>query len=974
MTADGREAAYALIALLLVPTPRADAQVAPNAPWYTLATSHFRVHFTAGSEGPARKAGGAAERAYTQLARELHEPRGPIDIVISDDVDFANGSATPVPTNRITVYAHPPVDVPALRLYDDWMALVITHELTHIFHLDRARGVWHAAQAVFGRHPVFFPNLYAPAWLVEGLAVYYESRLTGSGRMEGSEHRMIARAAALAGNVPALGALSLASTRYPYGESAYAYGSLFVDYLARTRGDSTVGRFVERMSSFPLPFFLDWDARRGFGVGFDEAYREWRDSLVRDVGPARSPLPAWRELTREGRAVAGPRWRGDGSLVYAANTGIRTTGAYSVDTAGGGRRLGRRDAVEPQAVIPEEALLYAQLDFTDPYHIRSDLYRSERGEERRLTVGARLTHPDVRGTDSGIVAVRATPFATELVRVDARTGVVSPFATGSLDMHWTEPRWSPDGTQVAAARWTRGGTAAIVLLDTTGVVTRELFRARAVVASPSWTRDGRRVLFASDETGIMNVYEATTDSVPVVRRLSDSQTGLSAPETSPSGRWIAAVHFRADGEHVGIAPYDSTAGNPAQVSAPKAAPLPPAPPDSGPVSEYSAIPSLVPRYWYPIVDRDAHGELSLGAGTSGHDVIGRHAYAASLTVRRGSGEVEGGTAYRWRGWGRPVVDFAADQVWDFITTLHPAGSATSAPLGELRRRTRSVALSATLPHPRLRTISSVTLGAGGEWREFATNPSPLLPRVLGLGSVHRVYPLLFLAAGWSNAQHPNLAISSEDGLSFVGTVRQRWRLGAGDSASTLAVGVLSVYKSIPFPGFAHHVAAVRIAAGIQDQRAPSEFSVGGTNGSSLELIPGINVGSDRRTFGVRGFPAGARRGIRAVAGSGEYRMPLAAPSRGLPVLPAFLDRASLSVFGDAAVAGCPVVLTMWGPCAASTYDAQWIMSSGAELDLDTAVQYDAPLRLRLGIAVPVVDNSLLPVPRATVYFTLGVNY
>ena len=53
--------------------------------------------------------------------------------------------------------------------------MVMTHELTHIFHLDRSRGIWALGQRIFGRAPYFFLNGYAPAWLTEGLAVYYES-------------------------------------------------------------------------------------------------------------------------------------------------------------------------------------------------------------------------------------------------------------------------------------------------------------------------------------------------------------------------------------------------------------------------------------------------------------------------------------------------------------------------------------------------------------------------------------------------------------------------------------------------------------------------------------------------------------------------------------------------------------------------------------------------------------------------------
>src|SRR5205814_1786144 len=160
----------------------AQAHVSPNKRYYALHTKRFYIHFTAATEPTARRVASDAERAYAQLASELHPPRGPIDVVISDDADYSNGSATPFPTNRIVVYANPPIQSSSLRFTDDWGAMVITHELTHIFHLDRTRGIWRLAQFVFGRSPYFFPNEYDPSWLTEGLAVYYESRFTGAGR------------------------------------------------------------------------------------------------------------------------------------------------------------------------------------------------------------------------------------------------------------------------------------------------------------------------------------------------------------------------------------------------------------------------------------------------------------------------------------------------------------------------------------------------------------------------------------------------------------------------------------------------------------------------------------------------------------------------------------------------------------------------------------------------------------------------
>ncbi|HVZ76396.1 MAG TPA: hypothetical protein VG818_00275, partial [Gemmatimonadaceae bacterium] len=89
----------ALCALLIAAAGArpARAQLAPDADWHTIVTPHFRVHFAPPLETAARRAAADAEVAYAQLSRELTPPRGPIDLVISDDVDLTNGYATPFP-------------------------------------------------------------------------------------------------------------------------------------------------------------------------------------------------------------------------------------------------------------------------------------------------------------------------------------------------------------------------------------------------------------------------------------------------------------------------------------------------------------------------------------------------------------------------------------------------------------------------------------------------------------------------------------------------------------------------------------------------------------------------------------------------------------------------------------------------------------------------------------------------------------
>ena len=954
----GQRYVIALMTVAVLPLAAA-AQVVPHDRWRTIDTPHFRVHFTPPLEPTARRAAAQAEIAWQRLSQELRAPRGVIDLVIADNVDFTNGYATPIPSNRIVIYANPPTATRALRFYDDWSELVITHELVHIFHLDRSAGWWGAARKLFGRAPLFMPNFYTPAWVTEGLATYYESRLTAAGRVRGTQYEMVARASALANDVPPPSEWSAATARYPWGEIPYAFGSLFFDYLARTRGADRVPEFVERTSRFPIPFFLGRASRQAFGISFGDAFREWRDTLAHAVaGSAPLPIAGWRDLTREGRIAMSPRWSSDSALLFAAVPGKEVPGVYRVDTAGHVERLARRNGSDVNLPLADGSLLFAQLEYTSPWHVRSDLWVQRAGHARHLTSGARLGEPDARA-DGAVVAVQGAPATNRLVRVSI-DGKVTPLTRTHPDTQWAEPRWSPRGDRIAAVRWTSGGFGDVVVLDTTGVLLARVTGDRAVDASPSWSPDGRWLFFSSDRTGVMQVYAVPADSLStddllnasLVRRLSSATTGLFEPEPSPDGDRIAAVHYQNDGFHVGIAPID-TVGLDRPPTAERFAATVQLPVVSSdrPARKYSPLRSMLPRYWLPTIGESSRGGTTIGAFTSGSDIVGRHFWGAEVQWGPDDEELWGTIEWTWTGLGLPIVNLVASQTWDAFGVLDNDDNR----VGDLFERSRDVALGLTIVRPRVRTFTSLTVGGEYEWLRYTSDPSPVIDRLTFSHGRSPSFRAAYASGGWSNARRPPLAISLENGLQLGAFARQRWIAGESRPWSKEGVGVLSMYKALPLPGYAHHVLAARVASGWSDGIAPEVYSVGGESGSSIEVLPGVRTGT-RRTFGVRGWETDSREGTRALATSVEWRFPLSLATHGAG--PLFFDRLSGTVFADAGAGWNP------GPVA-------WIASAGAELGLDIAWLYDDAYRLRLGAARPIAGAGQ---GKGSVYLLLGSSF
>lgn len=967
-----------LVGALLPPT--AGAQVRPQVAWLTLTTRHFRIHYTDELETLARRTAANAESAYARLSDELVPPRGTIDIVLADNVDYANGYATPYPSNRIVIYARPPVEELSLRNHADWNAMLVTHELAHIFHLDRARGLWWLGQRVFGRAAPLFPNSYAPSWVLEGLAVHYETAITGGGRLAGSEFPALVRAAALAGELPPLDALSLESPRFPGGNRAYLYGSYAVTHADSAR----MRRFVEVSSARLLPWRLNANARDAFGETFTKHWAEWRDSVTRDLAgmvPDVDDDGSLTTLTRHGFTARFPRFTSNGAMVYVASDARSTTGLYALTLRGARTRLGRRNSLDVSSPVPDLGSVQGELDYFDPYSLHSDLFRGSAWRRRRVTLGERLSSPDAHVASGRVVAVRTDPGTTSLVLLDPRAEwETKDLAIGTLDRTWAEPRLSRSGERVAAVRWDRGGRSSVVAMDLLGRE-QQRFAPRAagagsritIVSSPVWEPGDSTLLFVSDHEGRPMVYRGDVRT-GAYGRIWSTQTALNTPDVSPDGRRLAAVELRADGYHVvvrnapGAVMLDAPAvdGTADPLRARTDAPVDTA----ARAKRYSAWATIRPTWWLPVVRATDPGTSSIGFTTGATDVVGRHTWLADASYESSRQEITAQLSYAWARLGVPVVRVDYFNEWVHGAIRTNAGAFA----GYLGERSRRGALNLVFERPRVRLSSYLVLGGEVEAIDYRSYPRDLLarlnaPSLLGVTSTQA----LMVVAGASTMQRPGNAVSVEDGVSVALSHRARFGVGVRGEDVTETIVAGSVAKSLPLPGFSRHVIAVHGAYGVTGHRTTSALSAGGVSGRSIELLPGVVIGGSGRTFGVRGFEGGTLLGVRAIAGSVEYRAPLTLIGRGVGLLPLFFQKTTVTAFADGGTAWCNLGIPDSFICRAPLPERRWLGSVGGELGVDASLEYDRVYRFRLGFAHPT-QGAALARRANTVFFSLGSSF
>jgi Tol biopolymer transport system component len=959
-----------LLLLLCATKVAGQALVPPDADWRTFDTQNFRVTFTPELEEIARRSAARAESSHALLSRELvRAPAGRIEMVVTNHVDFANGMATPFPSNRIIIYAHPPTNTTSLDFTNDWLELLILHELVHIFHLDHASGPLRSLRSVLGRNPLLFPQLWTTGWVVEGLAVYFESLLTGAGRVLGTHHDMVLRTAILQDEFFSIDRAAVDPRSWPGGATRYIYGSLFLDHLARTYGAETIPAFVESTGGMVIPYRLDAAARRTFGISFGRAWAEWEESLRTRYSAladtlARQGLTVPEVIVSGGRATLFPRYSPSGdALAYYAATGVDDPSTRLLLADGTTRVIERRFGDGPISWRRDgSGYLDSQFEVRGRMRIYTDLRMVERdGSARWLTRGARIWSADLHPDGRSAVAVADADGTNRLVVHDISSGETRDLVEPELDVHWAHPKWSPDGTLVAVARMQPGARFNVVILDAQGSLVREVTADRAVDGTPTWSPDGSFIVFSSDRTGISNLFAYELASERLLQ-VTNVITGAFQPDVSPDSRWIAFAHYQSDGYQIARVPFVPESWTDAPPIRAAAATSPIAVPsmdrsmsaERAPTRAYSAFPSVLPATWIPDFDNREVFGLGFGASAWGSDVVGRHDWQASGLLYPRSTRVEGLLQYWYRGFGNPHLGLDLDQTWRLNTQAGTELQSGAILPQAVLRRDRAAGASLLWFRPRFRQ----TLWGGLRteirerelvWEEPANAPYEIvfrqIPNEVGAA----------VNGGISTVRAFALSTGPQQGASLSTTISGHRYLRAfeGDDATRGYSRIIA--RSRAFNGMARRgqlrdVIALRLDGGAEIGSTSPGLEAGGTSTGSFGSFAGLTEARGF-SFPVRGYPAATQWGDRVAVASAEYRVPLATVERGVGLLPVNLGRISAHAFTDAGSAWCSSRCATRFQVPDTSPDL--LHSAGLEAVAELTLGFNFHLPLRGGVAVPL---------------------
>ena len=292
------------------------------------------------------------------------------------------------------------------------------------------------------------------------------------------------------------------------------------------------------------------------------------------------------------------------------------------------------------------------------------------------------------------------------------------------------------------------------------------------------------------------------------------------------------------------------------------------------VQDYSALSTLRPRSWFPLLDKNEDTTSFVGVILNGADILGFHTWQMIPFYFYEQKALGGFAAY------------------NFYNKLMLSAQRQFLVYGDLnasvRYRDEEVRYKALLNHSFNSLDASLYLAAGVASEKITTTAFK------GVGVNQKYQDTLSGAiVRYDSTEFYRHSISLVDGRRIQLTGESYDALGNSDHTGKTSRLDWSEYFGLG----ANHVLQLRLQ-GAQGDSGIRRYALGGTSETLSKL--GGETGLGRRDFPLRGYPSGlaSLRGTRFAIGTMEWRIPLGLHYDGWFVPPLGLGRHSLSVFVD----------------------------------------------------------------------------
>ena len=866
--------AFVLLFLLAFPhSPSAQmtstSRLDPSFKWKTISTRYFVICYHEGTEEIAERIAEGIDGWAEPIFRDLgYRPVGRTWVLLSDDMDESGAFTSFIPKPYIRVL------VPNERngvFGEDWYRYLLVHEISHLVHIGLISSpLMILARIIFG--DIVLPNMFQPSWMMEGYAIYNETRFTPGGRLKDPSFDMMMRADFLEGKLLPMERWLSSSYRWPGGMIPYLYGGFMALYMKERFGEEVLRKIAEKGGS-SLRMRYGSLLEEVIGIRESELYRGWAEWIRKryedQVARIKErPLTKSRAISSRGFYISSPRWSPDGrSIWYASSSYLERGGVFEIDPITGKERRVISGPIGSIAFSPDGRFVaFSKPIYYKTFRIYNALFTMDRkkGKEKRRKI--RLIEPD--WSEKGIVCVEISGGRSNLVLIDPNSWRVKRITDFDYEIQISSPSWSPDGSAIAVSL-RKDGKDDIWLINSDGNWIRPLTDDPYSDRSPRWTPDGRFVLFSSDRSGIPNIYAVSLEDGTVFQ-VTNVLTGAFSPVPSPSGKDLAFLLYTSKGYELHLMELDPEKWEKLD---PDSVPRiePPGAilgfeglsnPESPLIKHggYSPFPTIVPTFFLPTIGEN-EASITFGIYTFSFDMSQKHKFSFSGALGLGGGEPSCRIHYR-NGMFFPelFIDISREPILKgyYINLME----GRIRPYWEQRyKMSGGISIPFVYGPADSPFKSKVSLELG--WERL----KGLIPEIEELTPWTEWLAGPVASIEFEKVERYKAFISPVKGIS--GYVGAFW--GMGELRSKFpGFRITSDFRGyIPMPAGNGQNIALRIVAGHVegDLSRMKEIRVGGTWGISGKISPW------EPGFPMRGYDIGEFRCRSAVVGSLEYRIP-----------------------------------------------------------------------------------------------------
>lgn len=972
-----------IISILLLGWISSVEAVNPWLNWNTVESEHFQVHYADGYESYTQHVVDLSERAYQKLTIKLQwQPADKIHLIISDETDQANGYATSIPFNRSVIFIASPNSPNGLEDFDDWLNTLITHELTHVLHLDKAHGSVAGLRNVFGRQFLLFPNAYQPLWLVEGLATYYETEnvidvaghesALGTGRGQSTLYKMM-MAVELEGGIKPVGQVNLPLRSWPVGTSSYLYGVYFYQFLDEVYGTAAIQKLINHYSDNVIPFSINNNSQKVLGKNISTLWKEYENWLkIRFKHEALEQgheMDLGHRITHSGYQKNSMAMLSNGDVLFVDNPAFGHAKLKKIMNSGFLEKSMLKEAMFKEPMLKEkrdvvldisdvhtgasvnstgDEIVISQNEFCGEYYVYSDIYIFEKDNEdelERLTECGRYRSVDRNHDGSKMVAIKLVKGFNYLVLLNDRGQEIDTLWSGNKGEIVTQVRMSPISMEMLASVFRPGSGWNIEIFNIETKTWLPITRDPYIDMAPSYSNNGQSILFSSERSGRYQIYKVDGPFVQreiKLKQLTNVKTGAFSPLQLDSNSPLYYLGYHVKGydvykldkaevlfeENINNALSETILVETKQL---KQAEL-------SNERSYAVMESMSPRWWLPHISL-TEDRSEYGISTSASDALGLHYIDFNLAYDTNNQWFVGRSSYSFANRFAIGLQRSTELLRDSNGNYALARQENDA------FAVLSFSVPAIEDHWQFR-LGAIMSESSDKWRADNILPIPdTNDNLLGAAVIYSSSKQYFRSISEADGRRVRLITESSDkfesdysGEAYILDWREYMSLGG------------------------QHVLAIRLLqAWGTDQ--PKPFRLGGEDneyGLFDFITPLGEPIFDKRKYALRGYEEGlaALRGRRMQLASLEWRFPGQLIERGWMSPPLGLIQWSGKVFFES------------GAAYNDTRPEQYYSSVGIELEADVNLFYRLTTRMRLGFASGLDEF----IGEERMYFNLGTSF